>query len=298
MRKFFYIGVIAFLITSCSQQEFASADAPKQSQKSKACKPSDKNCVGGPSNGGSGPETETDPKTGNGLSNDSALSKLQTDSVSVNDGIGRIVCTKTDLLPKAEGGSTDLVYTRDFSVAECGGKQPNAEFFAFSASEEICGADRDWTIMEPRNGKNPGISVRYLGACPGPVNASLISVVWVHRDSALAQGETSAVSADQLRERIKSRASTITCRKTDFNPGTQGTSSGINITFAASECTGSKLPDSSYVGLLSKRLVCGLNESWTQPAPGRVSFWYLGGIQPCANASERSDIEVLYIKVN
>jgi len=220
---------------------------------------------------------------------------ITTNSVTVRDGIGRIVCTKRDLLPNVEIGSTDKVYTRDFRADECDGKLPNSEFFAFSASEEICGADRDWTIREPRNGENPGIRVRYLGACPGPVNPSLISVVWVHRDSALVQGETSAASADQLRERIKSRTATITCRKTDFNPGTAAASAGKNITFAPSECTGSKLPDSSYVGLLGKRQVCGLNESWTQPAPGQVSFWYLGGIQPCANASEPSDIEVLYI---
>lgn len=220
---------------------------------------------------------------------------ITANSVTVRDGIGRIICTKRDLLPAVNIGSADTVYTRDFNADECGGKLPNSEFFAFTASEEICGADREWRILEPRNGENPGISVRYLGACPGPVNPSLISVVWVHRDSALVQGETSAAGADQLRERVKSRTATITCRKTDFNPGTAAASAGKNITFAPSECTGSKLPDSSYVGLLGKRQVCGLNESWTQPAPGSVSFWYLGGIQPCLNASEPSDIEVLYI---
>jgi len=220
---------------------------------------------------------------------------ITTNSVTVRDGIGRIVCTKRDLLSSVVSGSTSEVYTRDFRADECDGKLPNSEFFGFSASEEICGADREWRILEPRNGENPGISVRYLGACPGPVNPSLISVVWVHRDSALIQGETSAASADQLRERIKSRTATITCRKTDFNPGTAAVSSGKNIKFVASECTGGRLPDNSYVGLLGKRQVCGLNESWTQPGPGEVSFVYLGGIQACLNALEPSDIEVLYI---
>ena len=220
---------------------------------------------------------------------------ITTNSVTVRDGIGRIVCTKRDLLSSVVPGSTSEVYTRDFRADECDGKLPNSEFFGFSASEEICGADREWRILEPRNGENPGISVRYLGACPGPVNPSLISVVWVHRDSALVQGETSAASADQLRERIKSRTATITCRKINFNPGTEAASAGKNIKFVSSECTGGRLPDTSYVGLLGKRQVCGLNESWTQPGPGEVSFVYLGGIQACLNALEPSDIEVLYI---
>ena len=220
---------------------------------------------------------------------------ISTTSVTVRDGIGRIVCTKRDLMPTIAAGSANEVYTRDFRAEECGGKLPNSEFFGFSADEEICGADRDWTILEPRNGQKAGISVRYIGSCPGPVNPSMMSVVWVHRDSAMAAGEASAASSDQLKERVKSRTNTITCRKTNFNPGTATTSGARQVIFAASECTANQLPDNSYIGLLGKRQVCGLNESWTQPAPGTVDFWYLGSIQPCGDPSEASDIEVLYI---
>ena len=218
------------------------------------------------------------------------------DGATVRDNIARIVCTKQDLIPQVSAGSSDIVYTRQFRAGdECGGKLPDANYFGFSVDEEICGADREWTILEPRNGEAPGTRMRYLGACPAPPSNSRITVLWVHQDSAKNQGEASATSREQLVERIKTRTSTITCRKTDFRPGTETVSGHRSFTFTAPECTGGKLPDSSYVGFLTRRNVCGLNESWTLPAPGSVNFVYLGALQPCAAPSQGSDIEVLYI---
>lgn len=219
------------------------------------------------------------------------------DGVTVRDNIGRIVCTKQDLVPEVNPGSTDIVYTRQFRADdECGGKLPDANFFGFSVDEEICGADREWTILEPRNGDAPGTRVRYLGACPPPPNNSRITVAWVHKDSAKNDGEASATTREELLDRIKARTATITCRKQDFKPGTERTNGHRQFAFAAAECSGGKLPDSSHIGFLTRRSVCGLNESWTLPEPGKVNFVYLGGLQPCTDGSQGSDIEVLYIQ--
>ena len=262
-------------------------------------------CADASLSGKSGVAKAPPPVTNNALPAPDPASPLVINSVTVNDNIGRIVCTKTDFYSDVAEGPADKYYTLTFTAAECGGKLPNNEFIGFSVDEEICGADREWTVLEPRAGTlgSPGVKVHYLGHCPAAGRSgSKVTVAWIHQDSAKVAGEASAASPAELLTRITARTASLLCRKTNFNPGTATTSGAQSFAFAATECTGGgimgRLPTQNHVGFLTKRQVCGLNESWTQPiqaAPGTVAFWYLGSIQPCTNSNEVSDIQAVYI---
>ena len=203
--------------------------------------------------------------------------------------VPKIVCKKTSFYPVVHPSHKFVQhYDLNFTAAECGGALPTSNYFGFLVNEEICGADTNWTVRT----SPPGVGVDYWGACPSPASGSLVEVIWVS-NSVGCPGSAPASSGSDVISRITSESPSITCRKTNFNPLNGGSAvRPITITFASSECSGG-YPDGSYVGLISKRTICGTSESWTQPGAGMVSFWYKGS---CSSPVAPSDIEVLYIK--
>ena len=107
---------------------------------------------------------------------------------------------------------------------------------------------------------------------------------------------------DNLENTAASIPVTLLCRITQYQVGAQETRAH-DITFSAADC-GGKLPDATYVGVLSNTEVCGADESWEakQPMFGQsagVTFWTLGdcGADASNPASRAANILVVYFKV-
>jgi len=204
--------------------------------------------------------------------------------------VPKIVCRKLDFRPPVHPAYKFVAhYDLNHTASECGGSLPTSDYFGFLVNEEICGADTNWSVRS----SPPGVGVDYWGACPYPANPSIIDTIWISKYVG-CPGSAPASSGAMVISKIIGETPSITCRKTNFNPLQSGGSNvrPITLSFSGPECSGG-LPDSSFIGLISNRSICGISESWTQPTSGQVSFWYKGG---CSNSSTGSYIEVLYIK--